>query len=130
MQPYKIIEPSEEIEKEGKNNLINTARDNEVSKHEYVKVLTLNQLDIKGNSAINQANVLIAEEKIKNLPNENNLNDTPYIHNSTEGFGASPGQGGYSLLRLFPNNKSQRILTVALIILMILGLIVKYGSKL
>ncbi|MFI5270928.1 MAG: hypothetical protein ACHQT9_02695 [Candidatus Saccharimonadales bacterium] len=132
-EPLKVIQPSAEVEEEARDNLINvenspaSERENKSSE---VKVLDPDELDKANAAAVQKANELIAEDEIKNLPDRNDLSDDPYVHNSTEGFGASPGMAGYSLFRLFPNNRSQRILTVLLIVLAIIGLIIKYAHYL
>ena len=129
-EPLKVIQPSAEVEEEGKNNLINVVHDPESEGSEEpqdLKVLSPDELDKADTAAAQQANAMIAEAEIKSLPDNNNLGDDPYSHSSTGGFGVF---GGRSLFYLFPNNRSQRILTILLLVLFVIGLMIKYAHYL
>jgi len=128
MQPQKTIQPSDEIEQEAKNNLINVVRNpaQESEETQAVKIPSPDELDKADNATAQQANALIAEAEIKDLPDKDNSGDDPYIHNSTQGFGLLPW-GEFNLLR---NSKSKNILAVLLVILVAVVLIIKYASKL
>jgi hypothetical protein len=88
-------------------------------------VLSPDELDTSDNVAAQEANVLIAEEEIKNTQRNMDIEDDPYVHTSTRGFGALPGIAGP--LVFFWNNSTQRkVILVLITILMAIGLVAEY----
>jgi hypothetical protein len=105
MPPDKTIQPSDEVENEGKDNLINVAPHIDEQKSPQPRVLSPDELDKADNIATQQANQLIAEEEIKEI-SKNGItvtNDMPYSHVSHADFarGGIPGKNQIILKWIF-----------------------------
>jgi hypothetical protein len=119
MPPNKTTQSSNET----KDTLIRVVRSPNSQASENVKVLSPDELDRADNAAMQKANALIAQAELKELPNRNNLSDTPYVHNATYGFGELIGAEWL----MFKNNRSRKILLVSLILITAVITIIKYA---
>ena len=86
-----------------------------------ITILSPDELDRADNIAAQKANVLIAQEEIKNAKNRDNLNEVPYIHSSSNGFMA-PGSSQLRLLKI----TSLKPYFIAAAIIAIIGLAIQY----
>jgi hypothetical protein len=123
MLPDKTIQPSEEIEKEAKNNLVHIAPHTDTQDNQQPRVLSPDELDHADKTAEQKANALLAEATIKNMKDLTNSDD-PYWHSST-----TAGMGNLSQRYGFVNRRYQRVFVTCVVILWVIGFIVYFIAK-